>query len=195
MSLENKPSANLEPNWGSWKIHRGSDVPMGMEDWLLDCGSLTRRLIKASEGEFRVRVVHQGWGRPLYSESQLLCTRRAETALVREVELLGHDTPWVFARTLIPASSLRGGARRLANLGEKPLGAVLFSDPSMRRGSIQVARLQPRHPLFAAATSHLEQKPAELWGRRTLFYLAGKPLLVNEIFLPKLPLVVKESKS
>ena len=99
---------------------------MGMEDWLLDRGSLTSRLVKASEGAFRVRVVHQGWGRPLYSESQLLNTRRAETALVREVELLGHDTPWVFARTLIPASSLRGSARRLANLGEKPLGAVLF---------------------------------------------------------------------
>jgi len=194
LSSENRPSANLEPNWGNWNIHRGSDVPMGMEDWLLDRGSLTSRLVKASEGAFQVRVVHQGWGRPLYSESQLLRTRRAEAALVREVELLGHGTPWVFARTLIPASSLRGGARRLANLGEKPLGAVLFSDPSMRRGPIQVARLQPRHPLFAAATSHLEEKPAELWGRRTLFYLAGKPLLVNEIFLPEIPLVVKEPK-
>ncbi|MFC1603318.1 chorismate--pyruvate lyase family protein [Pseudomonadota bacterium] len=194
MSSENRPSANLEPNWGGWQVHRSAGVPIGMEDWLLDRGSLTNRLVRASDGAFRVRVVHQGWGRPLYSESQLLQTRRAETALVREVELLGHGTPWVFARTLIPASSLRGSARRLANLGEKPLGAVLFSDSSMRRGPIQVARLQPRHPLFAAATSHLEQKPAELWGRRTLFYLAGKPLLVNEIFLPDIPLVVKEPK-
>jgi chorismate--pyruvate lyase len=169
-------------------------VPTGLEDWLLDRGSLTSRLLKASEGAFKVRLLHQGWGRPLYSESQLLRTRRAEAALVREVELLGHGTPWVFARTLIPASSLRGGARRLASLGDKPLGAVLFSDPSMRRGPIQVARLQPRHPLFAAATSHLQQKPAELWGRRTLFYLAGKPLLVNEIFLPEIPLIIKEPK-
>ena len=195
MSSEKRPSANLEPNWGSWQVHRGSDVPKGIEDWLLDRGSLTSRLIKASDGEFRVKVLHQGWGRPLYSESQLLGTRRAETALVREVELLGHGTPWVFARTLIPASSLSGSARRLANLGSKPLGAVLFSDPGMRRGPIQVARLQPRHPLFVAATSHLEQKPAELWGRRTLFYLAGKPLLVNEVFLPDIPLIVEEPKS
>ncbi len=186
MSSKNSSFANLEPNWGSWQMYRGSGVPDGMEGWLLDRGSLTSRLVRASEGEFRVRLLRQGWGRPLYSESQLLHTRRAEVALVREVELLGHGTPWVFARTLIPASSLRGSARRLANLGSKPLGAVLFSDPGMRRGPIQIARLQPRHPLFAAATSSLEQKPAELWGRRTLFYLAGKPLLVNEIFLPEI---------
>lgn len=113
--------------------------------------------------------------------------------MVREVELLGDGTPWVFARTLVPVSSLRGSARRLATLGNKPLGAVLFSDPSMRRGQIQIARLLPRHPLFIAATESLEQKPAELWGRRTLFYLAGKPLLVNEIFLPNIPLDSEES--
>ena len=68
--------------------------------------------MKASGGRFRVRVMHQGWGRPLYSESRLLRTRRAEAALVREVELLSAGVPWVFARTLIPASSLRGPARR-----------------------------------------------------------------------------------
>jgi len=184
--------ANLEPNWGSWQIHRSAGIPIGMADWLLDRGSLTTRLVKASEGQFQVRVLHQGWGRPLYSENQQLQMRRAETALVREVALLGHGTPWVFARTLIPASSLRGPARRLANLGNKPLGAVLFSDASMRRGPIQIARLLPRHPLFIAATCNMMQKPTELWGRRTLFYLSGKPLLVNEIFLPELPLDIKE---
>ncbi len=192
MSLEAAPVANLEPNWGSWQIHRRSGIPVGIASGLQDRGSLTSRLVKASGGRFRVRVMHQGWGRPLYSESRLLRTRRAEAALVREVELLGAGAPWVFARTLIPASSLRGPARRLADLGEKPLGAVLFADPSMRRGPTQIARLLPRHPLFVAATSSLEQKPADLWGRRTLFYLSGKPLLVNEIFLPGIPLEVEE---
>ncbi len=165
---------------------------MGLCDWLRDDGSLTAKLVRACNGRFRVRVLRQGWGRPLYSESRLLRMRRGETALVREVELLCAETPWVFARTLIPASSLRGPARRLADLGERPLGAVLFADPSMRRGATQIARLQPRHPLFAAATGSLEDQPAELWGRRTLFYLSGKPLLVNEIFLPAIPLVAGE---
>ncbi|RLJ18166.1 chorismate lyase [bacterium endosymbiont of Escarpia laminata] len=177
----------LEPSWSGWRQLRFSSVPKGVLSWLRDEGSLTRRVIQACAGDFRVRVLHQGWGTPLYSEGQVLRLRRGETTLVREVELLCDETPWVFARTLIPATSLKGPARRLTLLGNKPLGAVLFSDPQVRRGITQVARLQPRHPLFAAATSHLAHPPVELWGRRTLFYIAGRPLLVNEIFLPDIP--------
>jgi chorismate--pyruvate lyase len=130
--------------------------------------------------------MHQGWMRPLYSEGQVLRLRRGGATLIREVELLCDQSPWVFARTVIPATSLKGSARRLASLGERPLGAVIFSDPKVRRGMTQLARLLPRHPLFAAATVHVETKPKELWGRRTLFYLSGRPILVNEIFLPEI---------
>jgi chorismate--pyruvate lyase len=110
--------------------------------------------------------------------------RQGGAALIREVELHCEDCPWVFARTVIPATSLQGSARRLAKLGEKPLGAILFADPRVRRGITQLARLQSRHPLFRAAAVHLIEPPQGLWGRRTLFYYAGYPLLVYEIFLP-----------
>jgi len=179
-------TAALEPSWTHWRT-RGVALPDGVDDWLLDPGSLTRRVQAACHGRFRVRLLHQGWGRPLYSETRLLRLRWGEFAIVREVELLCEEMPWVFARSLIPASSLRGRARRLAHLGEKPLGALLFADPNLRRGVTQVARLLPRHPLYGAATGHLEVKPRELWGRRSLFFYAGKPLLVNEIFLPDIP--------
>ena len=109
-------------------------------------------------------------------------------ALIRDVELLCDNKPWVFARTLIPVSSLKGAAQRLTQLGEKPLGAVLFSDPKVIRGATQVAQLRPRQPLFETACHHLADKPDSLWGRRTLFYVEKRPLLVNEIFLPTLPL-------
>ena len=112
--------------------------------------------------------------------------RRGEIAILREVELLCDEVPWVFARTLIPATSLRGPARRLAMLGDKPLGEVLFADPHMRRRTMEIAKLTPRHSLFSSATASLELPPAEIWGRRTLFLLAQSPLLVNEIFLPAL---------
>ena len=186
MNSQIPSTAALEPSWIHWRT-RGLALPTGVDDWLLDPGSLTRRVQGACEGRFRVRLLHQGWGRPLYSETRLLRLRRGEFAIVREVELLCGETPWVFARSLIPASSLQGRARRLAHLGEKPLGALLFADPSLRRGATQIARLLPRHPLYGAATSHLEVQPRELWGRRSLFFYAGKPLLVNEIFLPDIP--------
>lgn len=178
-----------EPEWGDWQRHRLHEIPRGIQVWLRDTGSLTRKVIQACEtGCFRVRLLHQGWGSPLNSERRILRSRRGVVMLIREVELLCDEHPWVFARTLIPATSLQGAARRLTHLGEKPLGAVLFNEPQAVRGVTQIARLLPRHPLFAAACSHLDEAPAELWGRRTLFHLSGRPLLVNEIFLPGIPL-------
>jgi chorismate--pyruvate lyase len=47
--------------------------------------------------------------------------------------------------------------------------------------------LLPRQPLFETASHHLPERPDHLWGRRTLFYVEKRPLLVNEIFLPTLP--------
>lgn len=188
MEVRTQEKSILEPHWGEWRLQRFSAVPAAVADWLRDEGSLTRRVIQAcGNGVFRVRLLHQSWGAPLYSETKILRLRRGEATLIREVELLCDDHPWVFARTLIPATSLKGSARRLTQLGEKPLGAVLFSDPKVHRGITQIARLQPRHPLFAAATANLAQQPQELWGRRTLFYLSKRPILVNEIFLPELP--------
>ena len=178
----------VEPSWGEWRLQRVSEIPVGLVGWLRDEGSLTRRVIQAcGKGRFRVHLRHQDWGTPRYSESKLLHLRHGEATLIREVELLCDERPWVFARTLIPATSLRGSARRLTQLGEKPLGAVLFSDPHIHRGVTQIARLQPRHALFVSASVNLSQKPQSLWGRRTLFHIAGRPILVNEIFLPEIP--------
>ena len=47
----------------------------------------------------------------------------------------------MFARTLIPLHSLRGPAQALTRLGRRPLGEVLFSDPTTRRLTVQVARI------------------------------------------------------
>jgi chorismate--pyruvate lyase len=114
--------------------------------------------------------------------------RHRQLVLVRDVVLLCNDVPWVFARTLIPAKTLQGPARHLMQLGERPLGAVLFSDPKVTRGATQIARLHPGHTLFDSACKQLKQAPELLWGRRTLFYVGRRPLLVNELFLPSLPM-------
>ncbi len=178
----------LEPNWMEWTRLPHSRIPGDMLPWLYDRGSLTARIKRACpSGCFRVRVLKQSWGRPLYSETSLLGMRRGGWAIVREVELHCNGVPWVFARSLIPAISLRGAARRLGMLGDRPLGELLFSDPGTRRAVIQVARLLPRNRLFETATGRMQHVPVEVWGRRTLFYLADQPLLVNEVFLPDIP--------
>jgi chorismate--pyruvate lyase len=93
----------------------------------------------------------------------------------------------VFARTVIPRDTLVGSNRRLTRLKTRPLGAVLFADPGMERGPVEIARLTPCDRLFPAATRRLASAPEAIWGRRSLFTLAGKPLLVSEIFLPDIP--------
>jgi len=178
-----------EPEWGDWRSQRLRDMPAGMRAWLLESGSLTRKIIQAcGEGRFSVRLLHQGWGTPLDSERRVLDARRGMVTLIREVELLCDETPWVFARTLIPATSLHRSVRRLTRLGQRPLGAVLFSDPRVQRGMTQFTRLQSGHLLFQSACLNLDERPSNLWARRTLFTLSGRPLLVNEIFLPGIPI-------
>jgi chorismate--pyruvate lyase len=172
-----------EPRWLNSDRLRPGQVPAPVLDWLLDQGSLTRRVQIGCSGVFRVRLLHQAWGRPLVSESRLLRARRGQVAIVREVELRCGEQPRVFARTLIPASSLKGSVRRLARLAERPLGAVLFADRRVRRGLTQIACLRPKDRLFGAAAANLDRRPDILWGRRTLYYVSDRPLLVNEIFL------------
>ena len=64
---------------------------------------------------------------------------------------------------------------------------MLFADPTMQRGPVEIARLTPCDKLFPAAIQQLAQHPEMIWGRRSLFTLGGKPLLVSEIFLPGIP--------
>jgi chorismate--pyruvate lyase len=156
-----------------------------MHAWLSDGGSLTRSMIRSCRHKFRVEVVMQEYGRALPSEAQLLDAADAPQAtLVREVRLRCGREPWVFARTLIPMRSLRGPAHALTRLGRRPLGEVLFSDPTTRRLEVEVARITPRHRLFQRATAHLRRQPDAIWGRRTLFEYGGERILVNELFLP-----------
>ena len=175
-----------EPPWLEPGAGRLPALPEQVRHWLIDAASLTRRVTASCGGRFRVRVVSQAWGTAYNSERELLGLGPRAACLVREVELLCDEVPQVFARTLMPARSLTGAARRLALLRDRPLGAVLFADPHTRRELVQVARFLPRHRLFGVATGHLQQKPREVWGRRTLFRYAGKPILVNELFLPAL---------
>ena len=159
-------------------------LPTNMACWLFDPASLTARLLNASDGNFRVRVMSQSWGTPLWNESKRLGMRERQVALIREVFLYCNDEPWVFARTVIPRTTLTGKENYLANLGSKPLGAVLFSDPNMHRDHFEITCLRDGDLLYSHANQLADNKPTEIWGRRSAFYLSAKPLLVNEIFLP-----------
>ena len=64
------------------------------------------------------------------------------------------------------------------------LGAFLFADPGIQRGPVELACIRGGQAMFVEATSGLKLAPGEIWGRRSLFRVGGKPLLVTEVFLP-----------
>jgi chorismate--pyruvate lyase len=173
-----------------WKPHQSylrAAIPVRLCGWLLDPASLTLRLQCLCPGSFRVRLLSQGWGSPRLDEAQALGMRHSERAIIRQVHLLCGKRPWVYARTIIPATSMRGKLQRLAHLGTRPLGAMLFADPGMRRGRVELANIKPGEALFRDATRHMSRQPGDIWGRRSVFRIADKPLLVSEIFLPEFP--------
>lgn len=158
--------------------------PPEVAPWLLDSGSLTTRLVKVSGGNFAVRVLHQGWGRPTADEAELLGLPHGQYAWLRETALLCHGQTWVYARSVMPLKTLSGKLRFLQRLKNSSLGALLFRDPSLTRSRFQIAQLPlgdlPLQRIGLTATDN----DARVWGRRSLFQFHGRPILVGEIFLP-----------
>lgn len=146
---------------------------------------MTRHLLRASSGDFRVERVAQHWARPTLSEARLLKLDPNRWALIREVILWGCGEPWVYARSVIPASSLRGDLRRLRRLRNTSLGALLFKYPQLQRTPFELARVNATLLPPPLQTLPLQTDRA-LWGRRSRFSVDGRSLIVGEIFLDAL---------
>ena len=152
----------------------------------MDRGSLTQRLLVLSNHRFGVRILCQGVAVPRESERRVLALAPRRLALIREVVLSGVDEPWVYARSVLPLSSLNGELRHWRKLDARPLGARLFDRPDLGRGALEIGCLA----VNSALAGRLGFGPENLlWGRRSVFTVGGKPLLVSEVFLPAFPAV------
>lgn len=168
-----------EPQWRTIDHWPAGGIPRPWLTWLTDSGSLTRRLVAASGGDFRVQVLGQRIDQPRFSERRALDLRVREWALIREVVLYGCGQPWVFARSILPLTTLTGRLRRFRHLDNRPLGELLFRYHSMTRDALEIACVSGH--LLPPASQEIGD---DLWGRRSIFRVDGKPLLVGEIFLP-----------
>lgn len=172
-----------------WRVRDGRPggaVPQPYRDWVVDTGSLTARLRTCCPGEFRVRLISQAWARPALEEAWRLDIPRHHLAWVREVMLCCADRPVILARTVIPRASLARGNEALRHLGARPLGELLFRGGGSRRDPMEVACLREGDWLARRLGPVLGAPLQGCWTRRVVHYLRGRPLLVAEVFLPRL---------
>ena len=177
----------MQPTWFSLPSPQAASIPPDLKIWLTDTGSLTQRLQQhcCAHSHLQVRDRLQYWTRPWQDEVQCLGLSQRHYALLRQVQLCCDDTCLVFARTVLPQKLLKKH-RRLAHLGNMPLGHFLFMSASGRRLKMEMAQLHTGHALFAQAIQHLAIPPKHLWARRSVFSLSGQRLLVQEVFLPSM---------
>jgi chorismate--pyruvate lyase len=169
-------SSLRQQHWLKLSPMPSSLLPRKFSSWLLDKGSLTLRLKNLAPGSFSVKLLYTGFARASVSEASALNINFREQVYIREVALCIGNKPYVFARSVIPRSTLTGIERQLLWLREKPLGEFLFTHKNMSRGAIEVKQG--------------EVNTRTSWARRSIFTVNNKPLLVSEYFLPEL-LVIK----
>lgn len=136
-----------------------SNVPESVLGWLDDEQSLTAKL-KQKFDDFSVNVLSQMQTTPHNNENEMLDFEGQ--SVIREVQLLGNHQVVVFARSVIPVT---GDTQDILKIGSKPLGEILFNDPDIKRGQLQI--------------THTDST----WGRRSTFTIGTTKLLVSEFFL------------
>ena len=90
---------------------------------------------------------------------------------VREVVLYGNTKPMVFARTIIPNTTIEKGFAELGTLGKSPLGDILFKKDIFTKENVSYASFEYKKKVF--------------WGRKTKYTVKNLPFSVMEVFLVK----------
>jgi chorismate--pyruvate lyase len=130
-------------------------------------GSLTARL--ARSGTITVDVLSSGWQAARPDEAAALgLARPGQRVFVREVCVRRNGQPAVLARSATTRAGIAGTWRGLRRLGRRPLATLLWTDPRIRRGPFEYARLPG----------------ADAWpARRSCFWRDGEPLVLLEAFV------------
>ncbi|MCW8277434.1 chorismate lyase [Pseudomonas sp. PCH199] len=160
---------------GHWR----SSMASTCRDWLFDRESLTRRLKALSDDEFKVIPLREEPGPILPEECRLLGLQPERTGWIREVYLAGFGRPWIYARSVIDHRDPDDSDLALFQLGNIPLGSLLFGDKPFERSEIEVCR-------YREACNASSRAAYPLWARRSVFSRGQTRVLVHEMFLPAL---------
>lgn len=143
--------------------------PTAVVSALLDSDSLTEQLVARAGSSFQVQRLEEEWCvlPELSLRREFGPIQESHRFWSRKVLLSGLGQPWVLAHTIMPEHSCCSELQQVLQLGDQPLGRYLFTKPELIRANLQ----------FTAAENGM-------WGRRSVFYLFSKPIMVAEFFTP-----------
>lgn len=169
-------SSHLPSVWYSSRLASRLNFSAKNRSWLLETASLTQR-IQSQCSVLRVNILSESWGIPLRQESQQLQLATNQYAWIRTIELQCHNHKMIYARTVIPHCHPGNPWYSLKQLGNRPLGEVLFQLPALQRTEFLLNKSSSeRWPL-------LEIKPKKVLARQSTFLQNQHPLLLTEVFL------------
>ena len=169
-----------EPRWRTLRFQ--AKLPATVQSWVYETGSLTQRLRHRYGPTVSVKILHQGWQTPTLSERQRLALPPHRRAWVREVLLHTDRQPLILASTVIPITTLQTTHGSLTHLGTRPLGEVIFSYKNRQRLYLELSSVRRTHWKNGLQKITGEQT----WGRRIVYTLDNRPMIVAEWFLPQL---------
>ena len=175
---------NHEPEWHEHRRGSQHHLPEAVQSWIYEAGSLTQRLRDYYGNAITVSILFHQWRTPFLSERLQLHLPQHRYGLTREVMLHTKGKPLLLARTIIPEATIKVAHRNLAHLGTRPLGEVIFSYPDLERIAMDLVLIKP-----ATWTEQAQQKAhinQPIWGRRTVYAIHKRPMLVSEFFLPEI---------
>lgn len=158
---------------------------IAIQQWLKTTTSLTEKLRHICP-ELEVMVLSETYETPMLSETQQLGLANNEKAWVRCVVLRCQQRHLIYARTVIPNMNPNNPWQELQDLGNKPLGEILFEMPSIQRSSFEFSKNKLQDWPHLNETIAQNEMNNTSFARRSVFVQKQAPLLLTEVFLPTL---------
>ena len=188
------PAMSIKPNWKKPQYVSSLQLPAKVRQWLLYPDSMTQQLRKMSalfKQELTIKLVDE--------QLEILPGSDAMDALFpcrwvysRETQLFAGSTLLMYAKSLIPKDQNSLWKRMFRNLGQQPLGQILFSDANFKRSDFEIAKIFPKTTEYNLVTFANKLEPEFIWARRSFFYEHIPCLLLTEYFSPTLFTMMNE---
>ena len=153
----------------SWQHRKNILLSEAQRTWLRGNQSLTKQLIDYSQGDFELQLLGEYRAKPYMHEMQTLGLDLQPECRIREVLLKCHGHATVFARSIITDQAIQASKHQLIELGNVPLGHLLFKNAEVNLETRQIAKI--------------DLSNRSIFARRTLYKLNGENILVSEFFL------------